>query len=141
MPTVIDSFSRTYDYHRLPVRKGFRNGGEKLEEFLHYFRQQYDAQNVAFVDPGLGWQQNQYDGAACVGIFNVYTLTPTGNEMRRVGIISTNAHHMEHAALKWLDAHRQRNPDSSGKWPVIALAAPSDHCEVYPVQIPEEGML
>lgn len=141
MPAVIDSFSRTYDYHRLMIRKGFENGGETLENFLHYFRQDYSAQEVQFVDPGLGWQQNQYDGAVCVGIFWIYTLVADGYKSSRVGIISTNAHHMEHAALKWLSAHRQRNPDHSGLWPMVKLVGTHGDAEVCPVLIPEEEML
>jgi hypothetical protein len=141
MPAVIDSFSSTYEYYRLPIKKGFGTSGESLEDFLHYFRQNYDAQDVAFADPGLGWQSNQYNGVVCIGIFYVYTLTPDGNKISRVGIINTNAHHMEHAALKWLNAHRQRNPDDSGLWPTLKLAPPFDDIEVCPVQIPEEGMI
>lgn len=141
MPAVIDSFSGTYDYHRLPIKKGFGNSGEQLEDFLHYFRQQYDAQDVVFVDPDLGWQSNQYNGMVCVGIFHVCTITPDGVKFNRVGIINTNAHHMEHAALKWLNAHRQRNPDNSGVWPMVKMAAPFDDIEICPVQIPEEGTL
>lgn len=141
MPAVIDSFSLTYDYHRLPIKKGFENGGEKLEDFLHSFRQNYDAQDVAFADPGLGWQSNQYNGAVCVGIFWICTLEHDIQKFGRVGIISTNVHHMEHAALKWLSAHRQRNPDGSGMWPTVALAAPFRDSEISPVLIPKEGML
>lgn len=140
MPAVIDSFSITYDYHRLLIRKGFENGGETLENFLHYFRQDYNAQDVVIADPGLGWQQNQYDGKVCVGVFWIYTLTQHGYKSHRVGIISTNVHHMEHAALKWLNAHRQRNPDNSGRWPTVKLADSRTYAEVCPVQIPEEGM-
>lgn len=141
MPAVIDSFSRTYDYHRLPIKKGFGNSGEQLEDFLHYFRQNYDAQDVAFADPGLGWQSNQYDGVVCVGIFSVCTLEQDVKKFHRVGIINVNVHHMEHAALKWLNANRQRNPNGSGMWPVVTLAPPFENIEICPVQIPEEGML
>lgn len=141
MPAVIDSYSTTYDYHRVLIRKGFENGGETLENFLHYFRQDYDAQDVMFADPGLGWQLNQYDGKVCVGIFWIHTLTDDGGHVaKRVGIISTNVHHMEHAALKWLNAHRQRNPDNSGLWPTVKLAGSHIDAEVCPVLFPKEGM-
>lgn len=141
MPAVIDSFSRTYDYHRLPIKKGFGTTGENLEDFLHHFRQDYTAQDVPFVDPGLGWQSNQYDGVVCVGIFHICTLHPTGTIFSRVGIINTNVHHMEHAALKWLNANRQRNPNASGLWPMVVLKSGVGTFEVCPVLIPEKGML
>jgi len=143
MVAVIDTFSRTYDYHRMPIRKGFGPEGEKLEDFLDHFRNDYYPETrIKFVDPGLVWQGCQYDGFVCVGIYWVHTLTEKhGTVHQAVGIIHGNVHHLEHAALRWLREHRQKNPDNSGRWPEIQAQAPYDHCVVSPVLIPDEGML
>lgn len=143
MTEVIDTFCRTYEFYRMPIKKGFGPNEEKLEDFLHEFRQNYiPEQRTHFVDPGLVWQGCQYDGAVCVGIFWIHTITENhGNVVQAVGIIHANVHHLEHAALRWLRANRQKNPDKSGKWPIIDSLPPYEHCSVMPVLIPSEGML
>nr|DAF93578.1 MAG TPA: hypothetical protein [Myoviridae sp. ctshb19] len=138
MPAVIDSFSLTYDIHRLPIKKGFGPEGEKLEDFLHEFRQNYCPEPVLFADPDLSWQMCQYGGLVCVGIFSVFVLTEDNHKSVNVGIISTNVHHMETRALEWLNANRQPGIDGRGYWhPAIEFPAPYDHCATYPIKLPE----
>lgn len=138
MSFVVESFSANYTLTTMPIRKGWDKDGVKLEHFLNIFRSARGMEDVKFVDPGLGWDSNQYDGKVCVGIFEIFTLVGQVPEISRFGMVASNTHWIEHRAVEFMLKHRQTNPDGSGIRPTVA-AAP--HWLVYPVELPKDGML
>ena len=138
MTVIVASFSVSNVIYTMPIHKGMGAGEVKLEDFLRFFRAAHNLEKVPFVDPELGWQSNQYDGKVCIGIFDVFTLTDIGPVPLRIGVISMDTHFLEHRAVEFMRANRQRNPDGSGKWPLVSAC---EHRDVYPIELPEVGLL
>lgn len=128
MDSGYESFSGQQHFHVEVIRKEF--GGVQVREFLKTYEALYH--DLITIDPMGGWQICQYEGRACIGVFQVYT---TGDVCLNLAFVGLDIGRVTSAATMWFRKNRARGVVEK---PTIQIA---EHRAVYPINDPRGGVL
>lgn len=129
MDTTYKSFADFATFHEKLIQKGI--DAVPVADFVQPYREHYGS--IKIVSPGLTWQQCQYDGTACIGIFRVFTYVGEVVTQTHIAVVGNSISSVTHLASLWFHKNRQRGDIVK---PTVSV---SEHRSVYPVLIPENS--